>query len=69
MLSIMREKKWISDDPKILRMIEDGHEALKERNSKSSMERPSARVKFESLPCLRKNHPNPRLPTVSLLFS
>lgn len=31
MLSIMREKKWISDDPKILRMIEDGHEALKER--------------------------------------
>jgi len=31
MLSLMREKKWISDDPKILRMIEDGHEALKER--------------------------------------
>ncbi|ACU60944.1 hypothetical protein [Chitinophaga pinensis] len=27
----MLEQKWISDDPKILSMIADGHEALKER--------------------------------------
>lgn len=31
MLALMREKKWISEDPDILRMIGDGHEALKRR--------------------------------------
>ncbi len=31
MLSMMREKGWMSDDPKILSMIADGSEALKDR--------------------------------------
>lgn len=31
MLSMMREKGWMSDDPKILLMIADGREALKDR--------------------------------------
>ncbi|RFS20120.1 hypothetical protein DVR12_20605 [Chitinophaga silvatica] len=31
MLTMMKEKGWISDEPKILSMIEDGKEALKER--------------------------------------
>ncbi|WP_420989671.1 hypothetical protein [Chitinophaga sp. CC14] len=31
MLSMMREKGWMSDDPKILSMIADGKEVLKDR--------------------------------------